>query len=88
MQMKKIKENAAFLAGIIVSIGMFIVMMLIELPFVYRGDVSIYLVLPLSAFIGWFAGLAACLIISLSIPGTDEGRWEYPYPKISLFNHS
>ena len=87
MQMKKIKENVAFLAGVVIAIGMFIGMILIELPFIDRGDISIYIIIPLSIFIGWFAGLVAYVTISLSIPGTDEG-WKYPFPKISLFNHS
>ena len=38
---KKIKENAAFLLGVVVAVGMFAGVMLIELPFIYRGDVSI-----------------------------------------------
>ena len=87
MQMKKIKENAAFFIGIIVNIGMFVGMVLIELSFIYRGDISVYFVIPISVFIGWLAGFVAYMIISLLIPGTDEG-WEYPFPKISLFNHS
>lgn len=81
---KKIKENLAFLVGVVVAVGMFAGVMLIELPFIYRGDISICIVFPLSVITGWFTGLVAYAIISLSIPGTDKGKWKYPFPKLQF----
>lgn len=52
MQMKKIKENAASLMGVVIAMGMFIYLTLAGVS----GGTSIYLIVPLSALTGWFMG--------------------------------
>ena len=84
MQIKKIKENTAFLVGVVIAVVMFI---WLTLTGISGNILSIYLIVPISAFTGWVLGVLAYVKVSLAFPEIDKGL-EYPFPKISLFNHS